>query len=243
VAEVGIVGRGRTLEFTPNPKAFLILDGQHRVYGFSKSKSILRVPVIIYTGLSRKQESRLFIDINSKQKGVPTELLLDIKRMADYENSTEQLLRDIFDTFHDDPNSALYGKLSPASKAKTKISRVTFNAAVTPVARIFGDKDTDELYSILNCYMKAFQYGYLRPNEIESRIVSSTVFRAILSIFPIVASKVKDKFGPDYSVDNFNEVMGVMYNKLSSAKFNKPGSSYKAFANHLSNSINSDFTL
>ena len=41
VADVEIVGRGRTLEFMPDPKAFLILDGQHRVYGFSKAKCII----------------------------------------------------------------------------------------------------------------------------------------------------------------------------------------------------------
>ncbi|WP_273979566.1 hypothetical protein [Vibrio parahaemolyticus] len=34
-----------------------------------KSKINMRVPVIIYVGLSRKEELRLFIDINSKQKG------------------------------------------------------------------------------------------------------------------------------------------------------------------------------
>tara|TARA_B100000700_G_C14981092_1_gene826430 strand:- start:1286 stop:1627 length:342 start_codon:yes stop_codon:yes gene_type:complete len=55
VADVEIIGRGRTMEFLPDPKAFLILDGQHRVYGFSKAKSTLRVPVIIYVGLTRKR--------------------------------------------------------------------------------------------------------------------------------------------------------------------------------------------
>lgn len=34
-AELKITGRGKTLTFKENPKAFLILDGQHRVYGFS----------------------------------------------------------------------------------------------------------------------------------------------------------------------------------------------------------------
>ncbi|TQQ38575.1 DGQHR domain-containing protein, partial [Vibrio cholerae] len=176
VAEVEIIGKGRTMEFMPHPKAFLILDGQHRVYGFSKAKSTLRVPVIIYVGLSRKEESRLFIDINSKQKGVPSELLLDIKRMAEYENSTEESLRDIFDLFHTDPNSALIGKLSPASKSKNKISRVTFNSSVTPVAQFFGGRDIDELYSILNCYLKAFNYGFFKENNIEEQLCNSTVF-------------------------------------------------------------------
>lgn len=243
VADIVIVGRGRTLEFMPNPKAFLILDGQHRVYGFSKAKSELRVPVIIYSGLTRKEESRLFIDINSKQKGVPSELLLDIKRMAEYENSTEESLRTIFDNFHDDPNSALFGKLSPASKSKNKISRVTFNGSVSPVAQFFGGRSTEELYSILNCYLKAFYFGYFKPNKIEEQLCSSTVFRALFSVFPEVASKLKDRFGPDYSVDNYDMVMSDMYTRLNIQKIKRPGSSYKALATHISNSMKSNFTL
>jgi len=242
-ADVKTVGRGRTIEFTPHRKAFLILDGQHRVYGFSMANSNLRVPVIIYTGLSRKQESRLFIDINSKQKGVPTELLLDIKRMAEYENSAEELLRKIFDLFHDDPNSALYGKLSPAKKATGKVSRVTFNAAVKPIAKYFGGLDPDELYSILNCYLKAFKFGFFNPKDIDDKLFVSTVFRAIFSVWPKVGAKVKDKYGPEYSVDNYNDVMCDMYTRLTVNKFKKPGTSYKALAEHLSESIQSAFSL
>lgn len=242
-AEIEVIGRGRTLEFLPHPKAFLILDGQHRVYGFSQAKSTLRVPVIIYVGLSRKEESRLFIDINSKQKGVPSELLLDIKKMAEYENSTEESLRAIFDLFNSDPNSALLGKLSPASKAKNKISRVTFNNSVSPVAQFFGDRDTDELFAILNCYIKAFLYGFFKPNNIEEQICNSTIFKAVFATFPEVSSKVKDRFGPEYTVDNYNFVMASMFQNINIQKIKKPGSSYKAIANHLSKSMKSTFTL
>ncbi|MAF71861.1 MAG: hypothetical protein CL591_14905 [Alteromonas sp.] len=231
------------MEFLPDPRAFLILDGQHRVYGFSKAKSTLRVPVIIYVGLTRKEESRLFIDINSKQKGVPSELLLDIKRMAEYENSTEESLRDIFDLFHTDPNSALIGKLSPASKSKNKISRVTFNSSVSPVAQFFGDRDIDELYSILNCYLKAITYGFFKANNVEEQLCNSTVFRALFAVFPEVASKVKDRFGPEYTVDNYDVVMSDMFEKINLQKIKKPGSSYKAIASHLSNSMKRNFTL
>lgn len=203
----------------------------------------MRVPVVIYVGLSRKEESRLFIDINSKQKGVPSELLLDIKKMAEYENTTEETLRLIFDLFNTDPNSALLGKLSPASKAQNKISRVTFNNSISPVAQFFGDRDIDELYSILNCYLKTFLYAFFKKNDIEDQLCNSTIFRAIFSIFPEVASKLKDKFGSEYTVDNYEAVMADMFSKISMAKMKKPGSSYKTIANHMSNSMKSTFTL
>lgn len=243
-AEVEIVGKGRTLEFKPNPKAFLILDGQHRVYGFSMAKSTdLRVPVIIYTGLSRREESRLFIDINSKQKGVPSELLLDIKKMAEYENSTEEALRTIFDTFNEDPNSALYGRLSASSRAKDKISRVTFNNAVSPIAKFFGDRSEEELYSILNCYLKSFVFGFFKPKEVEEQICSSTVFKALFGVFPEIASKVKNRFGSEYTVDNYSEIMAPIFNELSVSRIKKPGASYKALQNVISKSMHKEFTL
>lgn len=243
VADVQIIGRGRTIEFNITPKSFLILDGQHRVYGFSKAKSKLRVPVVIYVGLNRKEESRLFIDINSKQKGVPSELLLDIKKMAEYENTTEETLRLIFDRFNTDPNSALLGKLSPSSKSLNKVSRVTFNNSITPVAQFFGDREIDELYSILNCYLKTFLYAFFKKNEIEDQMCNSTIFRALFSIFPEVASKLKDKFGSDYTVDNYEAVMFDMFSKINLSKIKKPGNSYKVIANHMSTCLKSTFTL
>lgn len=83
---------GKTLEFNDAPKAFLVLDGQHRVYGFSLAKTELRVPVVIYDNLTRIEETRLFIDINTTQRPVPSALLLDIRKLAEYQDEAEKLL-------------------------------------------------------------------------------------------------------------------------------------------------------
>jgi DGQHR domain-containing protein len=77
VAHLAYNRTARTVSFEVNRKSFLILDGQHRVYGFALAKSELRVPVVIYNNLTRVEESRLFIDINTTQRPVPNELLLD----------------------------------------------------------------------------------------------------------------------------------------------------------------------
>ncbi len=57
----------RTLRFRKVNGAFLILDGQHRVYGFHTANTRIRVPVVIYNNLSRAEECQLFMDINTKQ--------------------------------------------------------------------------------------------------------------------------------------------------------------------------------
>jgi DGQHR domain-containing protein len=112
----------RTLRFKKVRRAFLILDGQHRVFGFRKATTDLRVPVVIYNKLTRAEECGLFIDINTKQRPVPNELLLDIKRMAETEKDEEALLRDVFDKFATEPNSPLLGLLSPSERQRGKIS-------------------------------------------------------------------------------------------------------------------------
>ena len=137
-AELRALGRSKTIEFSDTKKAFLVLDGQHRVYGFSLARTALRVPVVIYNALTRQDETRLFIDINTKQRPVPNELLLDIKRLADYETDQERLLSVVFDLFADRNDSPLLGLMSPATRSSGKISRVTFNNAIKPLMPIFG---------------------------------------------------------------------------------------------------------
>lgn len=85
------------VEFQPEPRAFLIIDGQHRVYGFKLAKKSVSTPVIIYDKLSRAQECHLFMDINTKQKPVPNELLLDIRRLSEVETKTDALFHSVFD--------------------------------------------------------------------------------------------------------------------------------------------------
>jgi len=240
-AELEIVSKGKTVKFLEHPKAFLVLDGQHRVYGFSKAKTSVRVPVVIYNGLSRRDESRIFIDINTQQKPVPNELLFDIKNLAEYETDLEQQLREIFDLFHSDSKSSLLGLTSPAKKSRTKISRVTFNSSFKPITKNFGDKDAYEIYEICNAYISSFIKG-LRTNDIQGSITNSTVFKAIIAIFPHVAQRTKDRYS-NYSQDAFSEILSPLFSKLKITKITSPGSSYKELGNYLIECMKTDFTL
>ena len=103
-AELRYARKTRTLKFKVTPASFLVLDGQHRVYGFNFCKP-LRVPVVIYNNLTRQEEAKLFMDINTKQRPVPSELLLAIKRLAATETPPEKLRRDVFDFFEKEPGS------------------------------------------------------------------------------------------------------------------------------------------
>lgn len=241
-AELRDVGKGKTIEFRVHPKAFLILDGQHRVYGFSKAKAHLRVPVVIYTGLNRRDETRLFIDINSKQKGVPSELLLDIKKLADYEGSVEARMREVYDQFHSEPSSVLLGATSPASKQSHKISRSTCNGAIKPLLHLFDGKDSHEVFEVLNSFLIAFKTG-MDSIDVGEYFTQNTVFRAIMTFFPVAAEKVKDRHGASYTIDNFSEALAALFETIRPTKFSSPGNSFKSLADDFESCLKTKFRL
>ena len=104
----------KVLSFFKVERAFLVLDGQHRLWGYSKCSKKHRVPVAIYQNLSRAEEAKLFVDINTNQRGVPAALLLDIKQLAEIETAKESILRSLFDRLNTDAKSAMLGRLSPS---------------------------------------------------------------------------------------------------------------------------------
>lgn len=242
-AELLYDSKRKSISFKVIKKAFLIIDGQHRVYGFMLAKKAFRVPVVIYSELSKRDETRLFIDINSKQKGVPPELLLDIKKMAEYENNQEEFLRAVYDLFSKDPKSCLYGRMSPSSKLKGKLTRSTFNASLKPLVKIFGEKREDEIFEILNSYLLAFDEAILLKHDIHEQMFNATMFRAMCGFLPIVAARVKDRFGAIYTSDNFYSFLSVVGDRVKTSRLKLSGASYKTLIIALDDCLKEEFIL
>ncbi len=241
-ADLQVIGRSKTIEFSDTPGAFLILDGQHRVFGFSKTKTPVRVPVVIYNGLSRTDETLLFIDINTKQRPVPAQLLLDIKRLAEIEDQSEMALREIFDAFQKDLGSALKGMMAPFETEKNKITRVTFNSAVKPLLEVFSGRSNEEIFSILNNYLHAAQ-SFLKKKSSQQVLAKPVVFRSLIGLFPFVAQRVQDKYSGDYSAENFADVLMFAFANVSAGKFERPGTSWTALRDYLEKRLRSKLTL
>jgi DGQHR domain-containing protein len=232
----------RTLRFRKIKGAFLILDGQHRVYGFFLATTRLRVPVVIYNNLSRAEECRLFMDINTKQRPVPSELLLDIKRLAETETDAEALLKDVFDLFQSESDSPLFGLLSPAERKKGRISRVTFNAALKAIWEALVGSDANEIYHALSAYMHACLSG-LRTRKAQDKITNPTLFRALLQLFPVVAERVSDRHGQEYTTANFSEIVGPFIARLKKSDLDRPGTSYIVLFDNFRKALRSGFSI
>lgn len=171
----------KSISFSRETSTFLVLDGQHRLWGYQKCSVRHRVPVAIYQGLSRAEEAKLFVDINTTQRGVPAALLLDIKELALVENAKENTLRQLFDRLNTDPKSSLAGKLSASKSLTSKISRVTFNRSVGAVltAGVALDAGADNRYKLILNYINAWD-AELRE---KSLLLRSAFFESIFEIF------------------------------------------------------------
>lgn len=232
----------RTLKFKQHPRAFLILDGQHRVYGFSLSRARLRVPVVIYNGLSKADEAKLFMDINTKQRPVPNELLLAIKQLAQSETSQEALLREVFDKFDRDSQSPLLGLMSSTERKSGKISRVTFNAAVRPIFGSLEGSDPSYVYEVVSAYIQAWLSG-LRTKALAEKITNPVLFRAIMLLFPAVAARVSDRYSSGFTADNFAEVLQVVFSRTKKTDFQNPGAKPTALHDTFRKQLESGFSI
>jgi DGQHR domain-containing protein len=185
--------RSKTISFQRVERAFLVLDGQHRLWGYEKCPVRHRVPVAIYEGLTRAEEAKLFIDINTNQRGVPVALLLDIKQLAEMESEKESLLREFFNQLQQDNQSPLRGKLTPAKSVPNKISRVAFNRAVetalnSEIVRPLVKEDT---YRLIRNYLNAFD---AELND-KSMLTKATYFEAIFGMFDEIVRETKNTHG------------------------------------------------
>ena len=193
-AEFRHIRENKGISFKRVPNAFVILDGQHRMWGYHKCPARHRVPVAIYEGLSRADEVRLFVDINTKHQGVPKALILDVKGLAGSESDEEKLLRELFDRLNTDEESPLLGRLSAAQATSGKLSRTAFNTAVMRAIR--GDSlrrvtSKDKQYELVLKFLRSFH------DELEDKslVLKRHFFSAIFDLFDEIVKKAKKEHG------------------------------------------------
>ena len=230
------------LRFSKNPRSFLIIDGQHRVWGFKLAQRKVKAPVVIFNKLTRAQECQLFMDINTRQRPVPPELLLDIRRLSETETAAEALLHDVFDLFQMREDSVLRGLLSPSERRKGMISRVTFNAALKSIEGAFVDAGAEQVYGALNLYLRACLSG-LAHHEAEANITNPALFKALALLFPDIAERVAERFHGVYSVGNFEQILIPFFKRLKKADLPKPGVGHLALHEHFRKVLSAGFSL
>jgi DGQHR domain-containing protein len=234
------------LTFKNSKNSFLVLDGQHRLYGMYLAKNDYEIPVIIFNNLKTSDEVNLFIDINTNQKGVPTTLLIDIKNLTGKEDKKEEKQRILFDLMNND--SVLRGLMSPTKSQLGKISKTTFNQATDRLldTGYFADENINVTFKAVKNYLEAVELVLLNTNSEKAKLTKSMIFRAIFEIFNDVIEKCLKKhenLKVESLVDIINPIGALNYDNYigsSNSIMNKISSDMKLA---MIKSSNSDFGL
>lgn len=111
------------------------------------------------------------------------------------------------------------------------------------MVKIFGGKSESQIYEILNNYFLSFDEGVLLKHDEHELLFNTTVFKAICGFFPVVASKVKDRFGAIYEADNFYHFLEQVGDKIKSSKLKNNETSYKPLVSAFEESLKDEFKL
>jgi DNA sulfur modification protein DndB len=116
-------------------KSIFIIDGQHRLYGYSKSKteSNHTVIVVAFQNLEIEEQTNIFVDINHTQKSVPANLLQSIMADFNWNSSNDKkalsaLKTRIFVKLNSQDDSPFYKRIIVAQEHKTTLRCLTLKS-------------------------------------------------------------------------------------------------------------------
>lgn len=236
-AKIKFNGSTGKLSISKAEKSLLVIDGQHRLYGYSmlfnEHKTDLSVPVIIFTNLSVPDEIDLFIDINTNQKGVSSSLLLHIKAMSNQSTSLEEKIAYLFKEMN--KAGPIAGCLSATKTEKSKISRKLFSDMVKNVVDrgALSNYDLDIHLKSFNNYFSAVEL-VLEKSKTKKSITSALIFRSFMENILDVIDISISRFG-NLKIDSLYSVL----EQVSSISFDQYTGTNLATVKQLSTKINS----
>lgn len=130
-----------------------IIDGQHRLYGYSDSDYATTdsIPVVAFVDLDRQEQIKLFMDINENQKAVPKTLRVTLNAdmlwdSSDYNERRQALRSKIAQMFGEEETSPLMGRVVIGEDEKSSIKCITVEAVQTALKKCnfmtqFGKKN------------------------------------------------------------------------------------------------------
>jgi DNA sulfur modification protein DndB len=183
VKEVSGISYG-ILKFPPYYGCAWIIDGQHRLYGYSKSEHALdhTLPVIAFESLNVKEQANLFIDINEKQKPVNQNLLWE-------------LYSDIYEGSEDEEQQELRAISIIAKKLNYDEDSIFYNRIQIP-SSVLKDKSYSNL-TLTNICEAIRENGLISKKELffyeenyEKSIILAT--KVIKTYFEFIVSYLKE---------------------------------------------------
>ena len=203
------------LTFPAEEGFFLVIDGQHRLYGSIKAErefhSKIKIPICILTNLSHVEEVQYFIDINGNQKGVSKTLRIELtKFLLEDDYSIDAIRLRLFDDLNTSPDSPLFGKLSATRRGVGVISHVPFKDALDKVLELplLKKLKYEQQKKLITNYLVGI-HDNLEAIDQGKRLFQSNFFQAIFRVFDLATNAAKLYYG-DFSEETFSELFKVI---------------------------------
>lgn len=179
-------------------KSVYIIDGQHRLYGYSDSKwrNKNTVPVVAFINLDKEEQIQLFMDINENQKAVPKNLRTTLEsellwNSDDYNQRRKAISSRIAQRLAEDKSSALYKRIITGENVATPYCCVTLEA-------ISKNLRASEFYN-----------KYKRQDVIEDGIIdkgsNEATFKVLFDFINISFNYLSDNLPNLWELDTSND--------------------------------------
>lgn len=174
-----------TLYLPKEYQSAYIIDGQHRLYGYSDSKyaSTDTLPVIAFVNMDKEKQVKMFMDINENQKPVSKTLrnILNIDLNWSSDNlikRKEAVILSISQALGENPNSPLFGRILTGEDSITEKRCITIEYIKAALEKtIFFNK-----YNKKN---EVIERGLL--DRIESEATFKLVYSYIRNCLQVIA--------------------------------------------------------
>lgn len=124
--------KGGVLHLPKHYHSLYIIDGQHRLYGYSETKYAKNnyIPVVAFVGMDSGDQVKMFMDINENQKSVPKSLRntlsIDLQwNSKDPKKRKEALMLQLAETLGEDSKSPLYKRVLVGEEKATNRCCIT----------------------------------------------------------------------------------------------------------------------
>lgn len=214
-----------TLSFNVLRGAFIVIDGQHRLYGAALVAEPVPLICTILNELSIEDEVKLFVDVNTTQRGVPKTLQLEVMKFTVKSESVDDIRLRLFKRLNEDPESPYFNLMSATKSVRGKLSHVPFKRVMDPILHSPPVRSFpfDQKYKIVLNLLNATEHILTDAGQDKQRMVNAAFFQAMMGAFREISHATFARFG-NYKMESFLAVLAPIgeIDWASHAGTNKP---------------------
>lgn len=228
----------KTISFHQLPNAFLVIDGQHRLYGANMADVDVFLPACIINGLNPEQEVQYFLDVNGYQKGVPKALQIELLKFMAEPTSKDEIRRALFDALDKTVESPLCGKMARTKTITGKISHVAFKSALDPIIDLspMNNLEQHSRIKLLLNYLTAIEALLISIFGTADKITNAAFFQSIMGAFVDACNLTMTRYS-NYKVESFSLVFDPLTEFDWEVHTGTNQKAIKEFTNALRNAI------